>query len=113
MKLATFTAGGASEIGVVGDKGVLSLSRVAPRLGRNMIELIARWEQVESEVRKLVASRSPLLPMREVRLQAPIFRPGKILADARCAVSEPGASEGEGLAALRRASRSRHGAVQG
>jgi ureidoglycolate lyase len=80
MKLVTFEAGGAAEIGVVQEKGVLSLSRVAPRLGQSMIELIARWSRVEGEVRRLAAAGGPRLPLDAVKLRAPVPRPGKILA---------------------------------
>ena len=46
MKLATFSQGSASELGVVLDgERIVSLSRAAPSLARNMIDLIARWSQ--------------------------------------------------------------------
>jgi ureidoglycolate lyase len=80
MKLATFAAGGSAEFGVVLDTGVLSLSRVAPRLAPDMTALIACWPKIEREVRNLVAAPGPLLPLKSVRLMAPIPRPGKILA---------------------------------
>jgi ureidoglycolate lyase len=77
MKLATFTAGQAPEIGVVEGDSVVSLSRAAPRLAAGMIDLIARWGEVEREARQL---RGPLLPLKDVHLLPPIPRPGKILA---------------------------------
>jgi ureidoglycolate lyase len=80
MKLATFTAGGGSEIGVILEGGALSLSRVAPRLGADMIGLISRWDRVQADLRNIIASPGRLLPMESVRLLAPIPRPGKILA---------------------------------
>lgn len=79
MKLVTFTGGADAEIGVVEGGEVVSVSRAAPRLVKNMIDLIARWGEVEGEVRR--TSRSgPRLALNTVRLLAPIPRPGKILA---------------------------------
>ena len=77
MKLATFTAGQTPEIGIVEGDSIVSLSRAAPRLAASMIELIARWDALESEVRK---TSGPRLALKDVRLLPPILRPGKILA---------------------------------
>ncbi len=79
MKLATFTGGGAPEIGIVEGDSVLSLSRAAPRLASGMIDLIARWDAIEGEVRR-TAQSAPRLALANVRLLAPVPRPGKILA---------------------------------
>ena len=80
MKLATFTAGGPPEIGVVRDGRIASISRAAPMLAGSMIELIARWPMVEREVRAIGDAAADTLAMSDVRLQAPIPRPGKIFA---------------------------------
>lgn len=79
MKLATFTAGGDPEIGIVQDGRIVSISRAAPRLAESMIDLIARWPQLEAPVRALADSADGL-PLDTVRLLAPILRPGKIMA---------------------------------
>lgn len=81
MKLATFQAGAASELGaVVGDR-IIALSRAAPGLPTDMIGLIAAWPQVENEVRALAdQAAAAALPLDQVRLLAPIRRPGKIMA---------------------------------
>ena len=81
MKLATFSQGSASELGVVLDgERIVSLSRAAPSLARNMIDLIARWSQVEGEVRRIAAEAKAPLALADVRLHAPVRRPGKIMA---------------------------------
>jgi len=80
MKLATFTAGGPPELGVVLDGRIVSISRAAPSLVTGMIELIARWTLVEREVRAIADAQSHTLALGDVRLQAPIPRPGKIFA---------------------------------
>ena len=81
MKLATFSAGGTPELGLVSGERVRSLSRAAPRLGNDMMDLISRWAQVEPEVRRISSAESVEdLPLDDVRLLAPIPRPGKIMA---------------------------------
>ena len=81
MKLATFSQGSASELGVVlNGERIVSLSRAAPSLARNMIDLIARWSQVEGEVRRIAAEAKDSLALADVRLHAPVRRPGKIMA---------------------------------
>jgi 2-keto-4-pentenoate hydratase/2-oxohepta-3-ene-1,7-dioic acid hydratase in catechol pathway len=80
MKLATFTAGGAPEIGVVIDDAVVSLSRAAPQLAPDMISLIAGWDHLEAEVRKIADAAGDALPLSQVRLLAPVPKPGKIMA---------------------------------
>ena len=81
MKLATFATDGKPELGVVldGDQ-VISLSRTAPKLDTTMMDLIARWPELEGEVRRVAASNAQRIPLAKVRLHAPIARPGKILA---------------------------------
>jgi ureidoglycolate lyase len=81
MKLATFSQGSASELGVVLDgERIVSLSRAAPSLARNMIDLIARWSVVEGEVRRIAAEAKDALALADIRLHAPVRRPGKIMA---------------------------------
>ena len=80
MKLATFNAGGADELGVVVGGQIVPLSRTAPRIAANMTDLIARWAAVEDDVRGLAERGAGALPLGDVRLRAPISRPGKIMA---------------------------------
>ncbi|MEY3259992.1 MAG: hypothetical protein RIT46_821, partial [Pseudomonadota bacterium] len=76
-----FSQGSASEVGVVlNGERIVSLSRAAPSLARNMIDLIARWSQVEGEVRRIAAEAKDPLALADVRLHAPVRRPGKIMA---------------------------------
>lgn len=80
MKLAAFDAGQGRELGVVTDAGLVSITRGAPGLVDEMTDLIARWPQVQSAVAALAASRAPDAALADVRLLAPIARPGKIMA---------------------------------
>lgn len=80
MKLATFTAGNAPELGIVEGERVICLSRAAPQLAHDMVDLIARWHEVERDVRGLAQAASRVVALKDVHLNAPIPRPGKILA---------------------------------
>ena len=81
MKLVTFEAGGAPELGVVvGGERVVSISRAAPGLAGGMIDLIARWPTIEGEVRRIAAVAADAIPLAGVTLLAPVPRPGKIMA---------------------------------
>lgn len=81
MKLATFTASGEAELGIVKGERIVSISRAAPRLATSMIDLIRRWHEVEREVRRIDDARNePALELKNVALKAPVTRPGKILA---------------------------------
>jgi ureidoglycolate lyase len=81
VKLATFSAGRAPELGLVTGERILCLSRAAPRLAEDMLDLIARWPQLEREVRRIAGEGSAdALDLDRVRLLAPIRRPGKIMA---------------------------------
>jgi len=80
MKLATFTAGGAPELGLVQGDRVVCLSRAAPQLAADMRDLIARWPDAERDVRTIGDAAADTLALADVRLLAPIRRPGKIFA---------------------------------
>ena len=80
MKLATFEAGGAPQLGAVVADRIAPLNVAAPGLPADMIGLIAAWPQVEAEVRRLADAAAGALPLETVRLLAPIRRPGKIMA---------------------------------
>ena len=78
MKLATFRRNtGPGELGAVIDG-----ERIVPlgALARDMVDLIARWSALEGEARRLAGAGAGALPLAEVRLLAPIPRPGKIMA---------------------------------
>lgn len=80
MKLVTFTQGGSPELGLVlGDK-VVSISRAHPLLAKDMLELIARWPDVERDVRVIGETAADAVALDQVHLMAPIRRPGKIMA---------------------------------
>ncbi|QRG07281.1 fumarylacetoacetate hydrolase family protein [Xanthobacter dioxanivorans] len=80
MKLATFTTGQTAEIGLVRGDRLLSLTRAAPQLAPDMMALIAGWDALEAEVRRLDAAGETHLDLSEARLLAPVPHPRKILA---------------------------------
>lgn len=80
MKLAAFDAGQGRELAVVTDAGLVSITRAAPALVTEMIDLIARWDTVGGAVADIARSRAADAALAEARLLAPIARPGKIMA---------------------------------
>jgi len=83
MKLATFSAGQTPELGLVLDGRIRSLSRAAPQLASDMLDLIARWPQLEREVRRIAGDAwlaAYDTTLDQTQLLAPIRRPGKIMA---------------------------------
>jgi 2-keto-4-pentenoate hydratase/2-oxohepta-3-ene-1,7-dioic acid hydratase in catechol pathway len=82
MKLATFRQNtGADELGaVVGGDRLIPLSRIAPGLPGDMIGLISRWAEVEADVRRILEAPTETMKLADVRLRAPIPRPGKVMA---------------------------------
>jgi ureidoglycolate lyase len=80
MKLATFRADGAPELGIVDGERMICLTRSAPGLAQNMIELIQKWGKIEHEVRGIAKAPLHVMELSKVKLMAPIPRPGKIMA---------------------------------
>jgi 2-keto-4-pentenoate hydratase/2-oxohepta-3-ene-1,7-dioic acid hydratase in catechol pathway len=81
MKLVTFSTDVAPELGAVEGERVISLSRAAPQLAHDMTDLIARWPQVQAEARRIAGDAAAQgFALGDVRLLAPIRRPGKIMA---------------------------------
>ena len=80
MKLATFIKDTAPELGIVLDSRVVSISRAAPRLAGDMVALIRTWPESERELRRIAAEGAHAFSLSDVRLKAPIARPGKIMA---------------------------------
>jgi 2-keto-4-pentenoate hydratase/2-oxohepta-3-ene-1,7-dioic acid hydratase in catechol pathway len=79
MKLVTFTDNSSTRIGIAKDGGIVDLKRVDPDLPRDMIALMNQWQQVRGAVER-AASRSADITLKSVKLEAPVPRPGKVLA---------------------------------
>jgi 2-keto-4-pentenoate hydratase/2-oxohepta-3-ene-1,7-dioic acid hydratase in catechol pathway len=77
MKLATFTEGGSTRIGVVSGDEIADLAGTV--LPKDMIALLAAGAEVLAQAASEAAS-APKLALSEVKLESPILRPPKILA---------------------------------
>jgi len=80
MKIATFDAGAGAQLGAVTGDRITPLHQAAPGLPADMIGLISAWRTAEREVRGIAEAGAGALPLDQVRLLAPIRRPGKIMA---------------------------------
>jgi 2-keto-4-pentenoate hydratase/2-oxohepta-3-ene-1,7-dioic acid hydratase in catechol pathway len=67
---------GANELGAVEGERVVALTGIAS----SMIELISGWPVLRAEAERRLREAARSFPLSEVRLKAPIARPGKILA---------------------------------
>jgi ureidoglycolate lyase len=80
MKLATFDVGTGPQLGAVTGDQIVPLNQAAPGLPGDMIGLISAWQAAERDVRRIVEASAGALALDQVRLLAPIRRPGKIMA---------------------------------
>ncbi|MFN4230867.1 fumarylacetoacetate hydrolase family protein [Parvibaculum sp.] len=78
MKLATFTEGSSTRIGVVRDGGIVDLSVAVPDLPRDMIALIS--SEAAMAKARAAAEEASTISLDKVTLEAPIPFPGKVLA---------------------------------
>jgi ureidoglycolate lyase len=78
MKLARFDVGGGPKLGLVEGRAIAGLSERIAGLPGEMIGLIARWDEFAAKVEAVRGAADYALG--DVRLLAPIARPGKILA---------------------------------
>ena len=77
MKLATFTQGDATRVGVVVGEEIVDLADAAPDLPREMSALLAA--DALDQAARAAESASSRLPLTGVHLEAPLLRPGKFL----------------------------------
>lgn len=78
MKLITFTHSNKTRIGVViGDHVVDTLSQ--QQIPATMLEFLAGGPETLAALRDLISQKPPTLPLAQVKVHAPIPRPGKFL----------------------------------
>jgi len=77
MKLMRYTIAGKTSLGVLKDDKIVSLD---PLGYSTMLQLIESAPGSLSRVKDLAASSSPQISLKDVRLLAPVERPGKYLA---------------------------------
>jgi 2-keto-4-pentenoate hydratase/2-oxohepta-3-ene-1,7-dioic acid hydratase in catechol pathway len=80
MKLATFTESHRRRIGLVEGDAIVDLAAAAPNLPQAMIPFLRAGAQAMEAARTAAATGKGRLPLAKVRLEAPIPRPGKVLA---------------------------------
>ncbi len=79
MRLITFTHDNRTRIGAMRETGqVLDLTAADPELPATMIDLIREPKAMERA--RNAAESAPEIPLADVRLEAPVPRPGKVLA---------------------------------
>lgn len=79
MKLATFTQGGSTRIGLADGDDIIDLTEAAPSLPREMIGFLEAGTEAMETARAAIATGARI-PLSDVRLEAPIARPPKFLA---------------------------------
>ena len=77
MRLASFSVGGERMLGLVDGDSLSALSKRIPNLPSDMIGLIAAWSDFAAPVEKMRGHGD--YKLSEVKLRAPVARPGKIL----------------------------------
>ncbi len=79
MKLATFSHGGSTRIGVVVGDEIVDLAAAAPGLPTEMKAFLAAGEQALATARSAAKSGDARLPLTDVKLEAPILAPPKFI----------------------------------
>jgi 2-keto-4-pentenoate hydratase/2-oxohepta-3-ene-1,7-dioic acid hydratase in catechol pathway len=80
MKLVTFTQGGRTRIGALDGNEVVDFSAVNGALPLDMLTFLERGQAAMDAAREACAANQGRLARADVRLEAPIRRPPKILA---------------------------------
>jgi hypothetical protein len=80
MKIARYKDETGVKLGAVKGDGVIDLTRRFPSLSDNAIELIQQWSEAKPDLEKIVSHSAPDAALANVRLLAPVARPGKIMA---------------------------------
>ena len=80
MKLCTFTHGGRTRIGAVVGELVIDLPAVSPGLPETMLAFLAAGDAAMAAAQEAQTNPEVAFPVADVTLEAPVPRPGKILA---------------------------------
>lgn len=78
MRLCSFEAGGALGVGLVLGDDVADLRKVDPALPLNPVDILAGGPRLAAAVEK-AGKAAPRLRLKDLKLRAPVGRPGKIL----------------------------------
>lgn len=80
MKLVTFTQAGSTRIGVLDNSSVVDLSAAAADLPREMCAFLEAGNDALATAKQAVSNGSARIALSDVKIEAPILRPPKILA---------------------------------
>ncbi len=82
MKLVAYRRNGAESIGVLAGKGIIDIPTMweGTKPARSIIEILQRGEVCLTEIKELAEASEIVIPIAQVKVLAPIARPGKILA---------------------------------
>ncbi|HEV2171314.1 MAG TPA: Rv2993c-like domain-containing protein, partial [Candidatus Binatus sp.] len=80
MKLATFSHGGATRIGVVVEDSIIDLSAAEPELPREMIAFLMQGPFAIDRAAGAAKKSGNRIPLKSIKLEAPIARPPEFLA---------------------------------
>lgn len=80
MKLVTFTHQGRTQAGILADDHVHAVSALVPGAPDDAISVITQWESLKGKLATAVKGAKGGHALASVTLEAPIQRPGKILA---------------------------------
>jgi len=80
MRLATFTDRSGTRIGLVVEDQIVDLSRARPELPTDMVAFLTAGPEALDAARAALGGSSGRLSLKEVRLRAPVPKPGKFLA---------------------------------
>ncbi|HYM04811.1 MAG TPA: fumarylacetoacetate hydrolase family protein, partial [Stellaceae bacterium] len=80
MKLATFTHGGSTRIGVVVGDSIVDLSAAAPDLPREMTAFLIAGRSATERAQNAAKNSTNRIALASVKLEAPIARPPEFLA---------------------------------
>jgi 2-keto-4-pentenoate hydratase/2-oxohepta-3-ene-1,7-dioic acid hydratase in catechol pathway len=80
MRLATFTDRSGTRIGLVVEDQIVDLSRARPELPTDMVAFLTAGPEALDAARIALGTSSGRLSLKDVRLRAPVPKPGKFLA---------------------------------
>ena len=80
MKLVRYEDQSGVKLGAVKGEGIVDLTTPMPSVSDNMVDLISRWTNLRADAELLVNEAVVDARLADVRLLAPIARPGKVMA---------------------------------
>lgn len=80
MKLVTFSQSGSTRIGILDNDAVVDLSVAAPDLPTEMLAFLEAGDTALEAAKQAAGNPTAQLALSDVKLEAPILRPPKILA---------------------------------